>query len=87
MSTNTATPVKRVLDHKALLERVPISRTTLWRMERAGDFPRRIQISAHRVGWFEAEVDAWLDGRKLPTEGTNTSARVYQEPPCEMCVE
>jgi len=54
----------RVLSQQAVLERVPVSRTTLWRMERAGLFPQRIRVSANRVGWIEADVDAWVDGRK-----------------------
>ena len=54
----------RVLSQQAVLERVPVSRTTLWRMERAGLFPRRIQVSTNRVGWLEADVDAWVEVRK-----------------------
>jgi predicted DNA-binding transcriptional regulator AlpA len=64
MPNATATPSKRVLSQRAVLERVPVSRTTLWRMERAGLFPQRIRVSANRVGWIEADVDAWVDGRK-----------------------
>lgn len=64
MSNATATTDRRILNHNAVLDRVPLSRTTLWRMERAGLFPIRIQISPNRVGWIEAEIDAWLEERK-----------------------
>jgi prophage regulatory protein len=67
----TVTPTKRVLSQQAVLARVPVSRTTLWRMERAGDFPKRIQISANRIGWLEADVDAWLDERKASYGGND----------------
>ena len=70
MLNATATREKRALSHKAVLERVPVSRTTLWRMERAGQFPKRIQISPNRVAWLESDVDAWLEGRK-PSTGIN----------------
>jgi predicted DNA-binding transcriptional regulator AlpA len=60
----TTTPEKRALSHKAVLARVPVSRTTLWRMERAGQFPKRIQISPNRVAWLEADIDTWLEQRK-----------------------
>jgi Predicted transcriptional regulator len=70
MTTATATPEKRALSHKAVLERVPVSRTTLWRMERAGQFPKRIQISPNRVAWLESDVDAWLEARKA-AHGSN----------------
>ena len=64
MTTATATPGKRILSQETVLEKVPVSRTTLWRMERAGNFPKRIQISANRIGWLEADVDAWVEERK-----------------------
>ena len=68
MPTATATAGNRVLSQQAVLDRVPVSRTTLWRMERAGLFPRRIQVSTNRVGWLEADVDAWVEGKK-PSQG------------------
>jgi prophage regulatory protein len=64
LQTRTTTSGERVLSQQAVLDRVPVSRTTLWRMERAGGFPRRIQISANRIGWLEADVDEWLAERK-----------------------
>jgi prophage regulatory protein len=65
LETQTTTAGKRVLSLQVVLERVPVSRVTLWRMERAGQFPRRLQISPNRVGWLEADVDAWLEERKV----------------------
>lgn len=42
-----------------------ISRTHAWRMERAGQFPRRRQISANAVGWLAQEIHAWIEDRKV----------------------
>lgn len=42
---------------------IRLSRTTLWRLERDGIFPRRIQISPGRVGWLESEVDRYVAER------------------------
>ena len=64
LDARMTTARKRILSLEAVLERVPVSRTTLWRMERAGLFPRRVQVSANRVGWIETDVEAWVDGRK-----------------------
>jgi prophage regulatory protein len=64
LETQTTIAGHRVLRLHAVLDRVPVSRTTLWRMERAGLFPRRIQVSTNRVGWIEADVNAWVEGRK-----------------------
>ena len=36
-----------------------IGRTTLYRMEKSGRFPRSTYISANRRVWFEDEIIAW----------------------------
>ena len=40
-----------------------LGRITRWRLERAGQFPRRRQLSPNRVGWSLSEVLAWQQGR------------------------
>ena len=71
MPNTTNQPAQRVLSQQTVLDRVPVSRTTLWRMERAGLFPRRIQVSAHRVGWIEADVNAWVEARRRDHDGND----------------
>ena len=34
-----------------------------YRLEAAGQFPRRVKISEKAVGWIEGEVVAWVKGR------------------------
>jgi len=34
-----------------------LSRSTIWRMESAGQFPARRQLSARAVGWVASEVE------------------------------
>jgi prophage regulatory protein len=43
---------------------VPLSDTTVWRMERRGEFPRRINISSKRVAWRRGEIESWLAQRE-----------------------
>lgn len=38
-----------------------LSRTTTWRLERKGAFPKRIQLSAKAVGWRKSEIEAWIE--------------------------
>ena len=40
-----------------------LSRATIWRMERAGEFPKRIQLSRGTVGWIEDEIRDWIASR------------------------
>jgi predicted DNA-binding transcriptional regulator AlpA len=52
---------RRMLDIDEVLALVPISRTTLFRMEKAGKFPASTYISANRRTWFASDVAAWQD--------------------------
>ena len=40
-----------------------LSRTTRWRLERAGKFPRRRRISENAVAWAASEINAWIAER------------------------
>jgi predicted DNA-binding transcriptional regulator AlpA len=39
---------------------ISYSRQHISRLEKEGKFPRRIQISPSRIGWYEHEIDAWV---------------------------
>ena len=53
----------RILSADQLGNLIPLSRSTIWRMERRGDFPRRFAITSGRVGWNEKEVQSWIKSR------------------------
>jgi prophage regulatory protein len=42
---------------------VPYSEAHIWRLEKAGKFPRRVHLGANRVAWVEAEVSAWTSSK------------------------
>jgi prophage regulatory protein len=44
---------------------LPLSRSTIWRLERDGRFPRRILISAKRVAWRRGAIQAWIAQRTI----------------------
>jgi len=43
-----------------------LSRSTRWRLEKAGKFPRRRQLSARAIGWIAAEIEDWVRQRAVP---------------------
>ncbi|MCW5716916.1 MAG: AlpA family phage regulatory protein [Bauldia sp.] len=53
----------KIIDKKGLKGVVPYSPQHIARLEKAGQFPRRVKLGANRVGWFEHEVVAWLRDR------------------------
>ncbi|EFP3678401.1 AlpA family phage regulatory protein [Salmonella enterica] len=56
--------MKGALDKKKLLSVVPLSMSTIDRLERAGEFPKRWYITDKRCAWKQEEVEHWLEERK-----------------------
>lgn len=56
--------MKKFLRRRELVERVGVSYSTIYRLERKGIFPQRRQISESAVGWLLSEVEAWMDCRQ-----------------------
>jgi prophage regulatory protein len=53
-----------IIRKPAVQQKTGLSDTTIWRLERAGKFPARLQITeAGSVGWVEGEVDRWVHER------------------------
>jgi predicted DNA-binding transcriptional regulator AlpA len=50
---------RRMLNEKQVLDIVPLSRTSIYRLEKAGKFPRSTYISANRRIWYEDEIVSW----------------------------
>ena len=53
---------RRMLTIEEVLEIVPVTRGTLYRMERTGKFPTGHYISENRRVYFEDDIIAWQSG-------------------------
>ncbi len=54
---------KEVYTARDLREVVGLGRTTIWRLEKDGRFPKRRQLSDRRVGWLRKDVEEWAENR------------------------
>jgi len=59
-----APPLDRIVRERECETITGLSRVTLWRLERAGEFPRRRKITSKCVGWLWSEVAEWLRSRE-----------------------
>jgi prophage regulatory protein len=50
----------RMVRKPELLERVNVSDATIWRWEKQGRFPKRVQIGDNSVAWLSSEVEEWF---------------------------
>ena len=62
---------KRFLRRPAVLAKLGISRTHLYELERAGDFPAHFMLSPRCAVWEEAAVDRWMEERAETKHGLN----------------
>jgi prophage regulatory protein len=44
--------------------RTGLSRSTIYAMMAAGDFPKAIPLGHRAVGWSASEISEWLESRK-----------------------
>lgn len=58
-----------MLRQPEVLRRTGLSRTSIWRRVREGDFPAPHQLGPNSIGWPESEIDEWLDNRPRKTYG------------------
>ena len=49
---------------KDLVKIVPISKAHIWRLARAGKFPKPVRLSERCTAWKVADVEAWLKAKE-----------------------
>lgn len=79
-----ADPTDRLLPWTKVRDLTGISRTTAWRLQKAGDFPPPVVISPGRVGWRESELEAWKASRAPRSAAAAPAQRSFlplDEPP------
>ena len=55
--------VERFIPLRDVLDCTSFSKTHIYRLINAGQFPRPVPIGPHRVAFVESEVAAWMDAR------------------------
>ena len=55
---------RKILRLKEVLDRTGLSRTTLWRRVKSGQFPPPVRLGgpdSRAVGWLAEDLDDWFD--------------------------
>ena len=68
LAHSIAAPIRRIIRRSELRQIVPVADTTIYEMEQRGEFPRRFNLTPRCVVWDLAEVEAWLDERRLSSD-------------------
>lgn len=60
----------RLIPYEALKDKcIFYSKPHLWRLEKAGNFPKRVSIGPGRYGYVEVEIDAYLEAKIAERDG------------------
>ena len=60
----------RILRISEVVEITGLSRTTIWRRVKSGNFPAPVRLgglATRSVGWREGELKRWIEGRPTAT--------------------
>ena len=50
---------------RQVMQATGLSRMTIYRLELAGKFPKRRQLSENSVAWLEVDIAEWIDSRPV----------------------
>lgn len=53
----------RILRLPDVMLRVGLKRSSIYQYINTGDFPQPVSLGPRAVGWFEHEIEAWLNER------------------------
>lgn len=69
--TQSRTEPIRILRLAQVIQATGLGKTKIYELQASGQFPMRVQIATHSVGWVEEEVQAWLS-RRLAARNSGT---------------
>ncbi len=56
--------IRRSIRRREVLNKTGLCATTIYNLEKRGEFPRHFMLTPRCAAWDEAEVDAWLERRR-----------------------
>ncbi len=59
----TPKPQDEILRWPEVHKITKLSRTTVWRLVRKGQFPKPFWISTNLRGWLRSDIDCWIEER------------------------
>lgn len=74
-------PFRRTIRRTELRQLVPLADTTIYDMEKRGEFPRRFNLTARCVVWDLAEVESWIAARRK----ASNSDQLKRAPSPDVC--
>ena len=77
--------MERLIRIGEVIELCGLSRSSIWRLERRGQFPSRRKLAIRAVGWKRSELEVWLNSRaqanqqRPPMNNTSNEGSITHE--------
>lgn len=55
---------RRLIRREELRKLIPLADTTIYELEKAGNFPKRVYLTSRCVAWYFFEVENWIAERR-----------------------
>ena len=68
---------RRLLRMPEVLERTGVSKATIYRLIRAGKFPKPVELGVRAVGGDAHSIDEWIEARQVAADVAETAGRRY----------
>ena len=52
-----------ILRLPVVVKKTGLSRTTIWRMMKRGEFPQPVDLGSRARGWVSSEITGWIENR------------------------
>ncbi len=56
--------IRRYIRRPEVLNKTGLSATSIYNMEKRGEFPQHFMLTPRCAAWDESEVDGWLESRR-----------------------
>ena len=54
---------ERLIKLNEVKRKTGLSRSSVYRLAKTGDFPQPIKLGERASGWLESEINGWIDSR------------------------
>jgi predicted DNA-binding transcriptional regulator AlpA len=62
-ATLKALVINEIIRPRDLPKLTGLSRTTIWRLEKNGEFVQKIRLTKHSIGSRRADIERWIEDR------------------------
>ena len=68
---------RRLLRMPEVMERTGLSKAMIYRLIRAGGFPKQVRLSVRAVGWNAHSINEWIEAREVAAAHADAAGRGY----------